>query len=302
MKNNKTKHERIHALLAAHKVEEFKGRHAYLHGMGLGREEYGVFWLRSDNATWGHTFGRMVGFNEMMYAHFGPRPSMGVGFAPVMDNMPPQPSEEDAGGLDGAPEAMARRRQRRTDRPTTYNEIYGNTLYGHDLMTTFGMSLHVLASPVIEVAEDGLSARSFYLTPGTMMFVNGAQGGRGGMWLWERYGSDFVYRDGKWWWFHEQVCPDFNGELDDENWAQDKFRKYIANTLEIGHMSTAPGSGISDERLAHSDISITQTVQDTVPDPMPYEKLDDEHSYSVGYNDFSGPLYPSNRSYGDYLY
>lgn len=301
MKNSRTKHERVHALLAAHKIEEFKGRHAYLHGMSMGREEYGTFWLRSDNATWGHTFGRMVGFMEMMRAHFGPRPSMGVGLAPVLDAPPPSPGSENT-GVDGAPEGLVRKRQSRTDRPATYEAIYGDTLYGHDVLATFSMNLHVLASPVIEVAEDGLSARSFYLTPGTMMFVNGHQGGRGGMWLWERYGSDFVFRDGKWWWFHEQVCPDFNGELDDDNWAQDRFRRYIDNTLGLGNLSPVPGSGISDSRLAHSDISIVQTVQDTVPAPEPYERLNDEHSYSVGYNDFSGPLYPSNRSYGDYLY
>ena len=40
---------------------------------------------------------------------------------------------------------------------------------------------------------------------------------------WERYGSDFVYKDGKWWYFHEHVCPDINFTYDQGNWAHDSF-------------------------------------------------------------------------------
>lgn len=315
---SKTKKERIHAVLAWQKIEEFKGRHAYLHSIGRGREEYGTFWLRSDNATWGHTFGRMVGFKEMQLAHFaeGPRVGMGGGpdgpggGAPGGGEGPggpggPGPGEQE-GNISGPGEMIngpsGKIHTKVYDRPTTAQEIYGDILYGHDTKGSFCASSHVLASSVIEVAEDGLSARSFYLTPGTMMNVNGNAGGRSGMWLWERYGSDFVYRDGKWWWFHEQVCPDLTGDYDDENWAQNRFRKYESGKLITGRCSGPPRTGISDLRSAHNDVSIIQTVQDTVPAPVPYEKLDEENTYSKGYNDFSGPLYPSTGGYGDYLY
>lgn len=45
MNRNLSEHDRINAVLAGQKVEELKARHAYLHGMGMGREEYGTFWL-----------------------------------------------------------------------------------------------------------------------------------------------------------------------------------------------------------------------------------------------------------------
>jgi len=193
--------------------------------------------------------------------------------------------------------------EKKFDRPTTMRDKYGMlNLYGHN-PGTFGQSCHVLASPVIEVADDGKSARSFYLTPGTMMGMNGPGGGRSGSWLWERYGSDFVYRDGRWWWFHEQVCPDIADGYDDTNWAQDRFRKYVSGELQVGKCSGAPRSGISDLRQAHQDISIIQTVQDTVPDPKPYEKLDEAHTYSPGCAEFENiELYPNNKGYGDPIY
>ncbi len=303
MNKNLSKHERIAAVIACQKVEEFKGRHAYLHGLGYGREEYGVFWLRSDNTTWGHTFGRMIGFKQMMENHFDEAPRLGFGFGPSYPReMPPmhEMDEDSEFEPEGGPTGRLRPKKPRTDRPTTPRDMYGDTLYGHEDRPCFASNAHILASPVIEVADDGQSARAFYLTPGNMYGVNGHQGGRCGMWLWERYGSDFVFRDGRWWWFHEQVCPDFCGDMDDENWAQDRFRKFLDQTLELGKCSSCGNLG--DARVAHCDVSIVQPVQDTVPDPKPYERLDDEHSYSVGYNDFSGELYPSCGSYGDYLY
>ena len=136
-----------------------------------------------------------------------------------------------------------------------------------------------------------------------MMGMNGPKGGRSGGWLWERYGSDFVYRDGRWWWFHEQVCPDIGDSYDSSNWAQDRFRKYLSGELKVGNCSGAPRSGISDLRQAHNDISIIQTVQDTVPAPEAYEKLDEAHTYSPGCADFEDIyIYPENKGYGDPIY
>jgi len=294
MNRNLSEHDRINAVLAGQKVEELKARHAYLHGMGMGREEYGTFWLRSDNSTFGHTFGRMMGWKELVPAHFGKPLSLN----PFGGGGPEEGMTIPEGDL-----PFGKKRPKRTDRPTKAADIFGNlNLFGHNDHGTFGQSCHVIASPVIEVADDGKSARSFYLTPGTMMGVNGDQGGRSGGWLWERYGSDFVYRDGRWWWFHEQVCPDIAGDIDAENWAQDRFRKYLAGTLKVGNASGPPRSGISDLRQAHNDVSIVQTVQDTVPAPKPYAKLDEDNTYSPGCSDFSGYIYPSTQGYGDYLY
>ena len=196
--SEKSFHDRVAAVVAGQKVEELKARHAYLHGVNRGREEYGTFWLRSDHSTFGHTFGRMMGYKELVPAHFG-EPLAANAFAKSDEKY----GMDDDNMKEGMPFENAT--EEKIDRPTKMRDIYGMfNLYGHN-PGTFGQSCHVLASPVIEVAEDGKSARSFYLTPGTMMGMNGPKGGRSGGWLWERYGSDFVYRDGRLWWFHEQV-------------------------------------------------------------------------------------------------
>ena len=301
MNKNKSFHDRVAAVVAGQKVEELKARHAYLHSMDRGREEYGCFWLRSDNSTFGHTFGRMMGYKELVPAHFG-EPLRANPFAPPEDGYGMGMPVGDDGEEMQMPFENAS--PKKFDRPTKMSEIYGTlNLYGHDEHGTFSQSSHILASPVIEVADDGKSVRSFYLTPGTMMGVNGPNGGRSGGWLWERYGSDFVYRDGRWWWFHEQVCPDIADSYDGSNWAQDRFRKYLSGELKVGQCSGPPRSGISDLKSAHNDISIIQTVQDTVPAPEPYEKLDEEHTYSPGCTEFEDIyIYPASKGYGDPVY
>ena len=302
MNKNLSFEQRIHNVLAGQKVEELKARHAYLHGMDCGREEYGWFWLRSDNSTFGHTFGRMMGFKELVPAHFDdPIDPLSMDLAP--DDRMIRP-----GGMgdlpDTGPFAMNKNREKPTDRPTKLVDIFGPFgLYGHNWKGTFAASCHVLASPVIEVADDGESARSFYLTPGTMMNVIGFGGGRNGMWLWERYGSEFVYRDGRWWWFHEQVCPDIADQYDGHNWAHDLYEKYVSGSLAVGQCSAPPVSGCSDVRQAHNDVSIIQTVQDTVPCPEPYAHLDEAHTYSPGCAEYRDiPIYPSAQGYGDYAW
>lgn len=280
--SEKSFHDRVAAVVAGQKVEELKARHAYLHGVNRGREEYGTFWLRSDHSTFGHTFGRMMGYKELVPAHFG-EPLAANAFAKSDEKY----GMDDDNMKEGMPFENAT--EEKIDRPTKMRDIYGMfNLYGHN-PGTFGQSCHVLASPVIEVAEDGKSARSFYLTPGTMMGMNGPKGGRSGGWLWERYGSDFVYRDGRWWWFHEQVCPDIAGDYDCGNWAHDRYMDYLDRDLNIGELGGRPAQ-LTEPGLFHADYSITQTVQDTVHPPVPYATLDDNNTYSPGRTDPTGKV------------
>ncbi|MBR2716420.1 MAG: nuclear transport factor 2 family protein, partial [Oscillospiraceae bacterium] len=245
--------QRIHNALGAQTVEEYKARHAYLHGVCYSREEWDYMWLKSPNTTWAHQFGRMVGWDEVY-----------MNSVEHMDRL----------AVMGSLDSM----------------VAYPVLMGHDLRSVTCSGCHVLSSDVIEVAEDGQSARSSYLTPGTLMGSVGMDGkGRGGVWLWERYGSDFVYCDGKWQWFHEQVCPDLAGAYDDQNWAHDRYLDYLDKDISIGEVGGNPAQ-LSEPGLFHADNSITQVVQNTVPAPRPYKTLDDENTYSPGRNDPTGKI------------
>lgn len=245
--------QRIHNALGAQKVEELKARHAYLHGISYSREEWDFFWLKSPNTTWAHQFGRMVGWDEVYYNS-----------VTHMDKMMVNSAFQQ---IEAFPE-----------------------LQGHDLRSTTSSGCHVLTSDVIEVSEDGLSARASYLTPGTLMGSIGMDNqGRGGTWLWERYGSEFVFVDGEWKWFHEQVCPDLAGNYDAGNWAHDRYLDYLDKDISIGEVGGNPAQ-LTEPGLIHADYSITQTVQDTVHPPKPYYHLDDDNTYSKGRTDPTGKI------------
>ena len=166
-------HDRIHRALGAQEIENIKTRHAYLHAKSHSYEEWSELWAYTDDVTWAHSFGRMVGWDEMYY---------------------------------GSVEKYDR------DMLSLYNTMVKKNphIIGKDFLAACLGGLHSLASGVIEVAEDGMSARSFFLTPGTLCACNMPSLKRDGAMCWERYGSDFVYKDGKWWYLHEHVCPDIN--------------------------------------------------------------------------------------------
>ena len=144
--------------------------------------------------------------------------------------------------------------------------------------------MHALSIGIIEIADDGQSGRSFYLTPGTMFDIIGRGDKRSGGWLWERYGSDFVYKNGQWLYVHEHVCPDFGSNYDGTNWGHDTWLKALNPEPERG--PHGPDGGVTEYDHMHKDYTICQLVQDTCPPPVPYKTLDDENSYAAGHNNF----------------
>lgn len=246
-----TLQQRIHNAIASQTVEEYKARHAYLHGIKHSREEWDELWLDSPNTTWAHQFGRMVGYEECYYNSV---------------------VHMDANFLKAAISRMTS----------------DDRMWGREFLSTGRSGLHAIASDVIEVAEDGRTARAFFLTPGTMT-ASYSDGHRADNWVWERYGSEFAYVEGKWKWFHEHVCPDLSGSYDTGNWAQDKYQDYVDGKLIIGDLGGYPDR-LTEPGLTHYDYSIIQTVQDTVPPPAPYKTMDDHNTYSPGRTDPTGKI------------
>ena len=245
MKKDLTFEQRLHNAEASQTVEEFKARHAYMHGISYSREEWDFLWYDSVNTTWAHQFGRMCGFEEVYLNSVGHTDGMAMRSMMEMTKKFPE-------------------------------------YQGHDIRSTGSSGVHVLASDVIEVADDGMSARSFYLTPGTLTGPIGFDGQhRGGVWLWERYGSDFAFVNGEWKWFHEQVCPDIAGDYDVGNWARNRYLDFIENDCTVGELGGRPAQ-LTEPGMLHADYTVVQTVQDTVPAPKPYRTMDNDNTYSPG--------------------
>jgi len=251
MKKHLTRAQRVHNAAGIQKAELYKAVHAYLHAAALCREEFDVMWHKCDNTTWAHQFGRMVGWDEIYYNSVVHTESMMTGFrAKMMQDF--------------------------------------QELWGGDFRTITASGAHALASDVIEAADDGQSVRMYYLTPGTLMGAVGFDGQhRGGVWLWERYGTEFVCIDGKWLFFHEHVCPDLVGDYDTQNWAHDRYEQFLDGSLVLGDLGGYPDR-LTEPGTLHNDYCIVQPPQDTVPPPKPYKTLDDENTYSPGRTDPTG--------------
>ena len=309
-----TLQQRLHNAFGVQAVENIKTEHAYLHAASHSFEEWDTLWSRSDDITWAHGFGRMVGWDEVWYGSVW-------GYDADVINLYLQLLDQ-------------------------YPEVNGKDPRACGLG-----GLHSLASGVVEVAEDGKSARSLFLTPGSMASAHSPRGKRAGNMLWERYGSDFIYDEaaGKWLYFHEHVCPDFGFSYDTSDWAHNQLAAERGGPGGgpggpgggpggpgggpggpgggpggpgggpggpgggpggPGGGPGGPGSGPgkaqtedsgrvpaciahrpkkdpprTDKEKLHWQWSLTQPVQASVSWPVPYETLDDENSYAPGHND-----------------
>jgi len=77
---------------------------------------------------------------------------------------------------------------------------------------------HDLTTPVIEIAGDGKTAKGLWNSPGVLTRRE-ATGELRSVWIWVKYGCDFVQEDGKWKIWHFQVYITFRTPFD-EGWAK----------------------------------------------------------------------------------
>lgn len=307
MKTHLTLSQRIHNAEGMQAAEYLHARHTYLHATSYCKEEWGEFWDTSEEASWGHLFGVMCGFDEVWYNSV---------------------SNYDPDGFRG----------------------YINLVKQHPEISWFDarsireISMHTLATDIIEAADDGKTVRASFLTPGVLVFALNANHHYRGLTLWERYGSDFVYDEdsGEWLYLHEQVCPDMGGPMDVCNPGMDAYNKLMgigggpgaggppqgqggapgAGGPPPQGMGGAPGAGgppqggathgdgnaqvpgmVVKEKGAtrgatsaggakgevhvkvpgpiHYNYTPIMHVQNTVPWPEPYKTMDREHTYRI---------------------
>ena len=208
MKTHLTLSQRIHNAEGMQAAEYLHARHTYLHATSYCKEEWGEFWDTSEEASWGHLFGVMCGFDEVWYNSV---------------------CNYDPDGFRG----------------------YINLVKQHPEISWFDarsireISMHTLATDIIEAADDGKTVRASFLTPGVLVFALNANHHYRGLTLWERYGSDFVYDEDsdEWLYLHEQVCPDMGGPMDVCNPGMDAYNKLMGIGGGPGGPGPGPGPG-----------------------------------------------------------
>lgn len=111
----------------------------------------------------------------------------------------------------------------------SYCESNGIDISGmtdEEILETYGgvgqLLLHVTTTAIIEVAEDGQTAKCFWYSPGMI-----AETGQSANTIWEAYGVDFVKENGQWKMWHLHMFTDFMGSF----------------YLTLGNSSAAGGMG-----------------------------------------------------------
>lgn len=246
--NKLTLKERIHRAQGSQELERKKAIHSWVHAVSYEREEFDRLWVNSENATWGHNFGRMVGFDEIYYNH-------------AIDEV-----------------------ERALEESMRLGRKYPEYM-GTDVRSVGAAAIHALSEGCIEMAEDGGSGRGWFMTPGIM---GGATEGRNGLRslvnLWEYYGCDFVYHDGEWLYIHEHVCPMFGAPYNAGNWGHELYGK--ADDDPAHNMRMPAPCKVTDNRVFSDRYDVHQVVQHLLWEcPKPYETLGGENSYSPGRNE-----------------
>ncbi len=247
MKRHLSVEQRLEQALASQQVEKLHGKHNYFHARNFSAEEWSTIWSQSDNTAWAHGFGRMRGFDQIWYNSVTMYDySVYETYIDLVQMFP------EIGGLDPRP--------------------------------VMELSMHTLVNGIIEVAEDGKTARSSFVTPGMLYDCINSMAVKQGISFWERYGSDFVCEDGAWKYLHEHVCPDFGMPFDFVNMAADEYERAVNPALG-GPMAPPAGRDdrveLADPGPLHQKYSIFQPVQNTVPWPEPYVSMNDQHSYAT---------------------
>lgn len=79
------------------------------------------------------------------------------------------------------------------------------------------MNLHTLTSPLIEVAEDGKTAKGVWVSPGIKSHETDFN--HQAYWSWSRYGVDFIKEDNKWKIWHLLMCGMFRTPFE-KSWVE----------------------------------------------------------------------------------
>lgn len=237
--------ERIHNMEATQEVQNTLSRHIWYHARGASREDFGTNWSKRPDISWGQDWGRVHTRRSFWYAKV-------TGY-----------------------DMMAYR---------GYLGIYPvyPQIGGVDARYLFGAAMHGVNTDVIEVADDGQSARGSWLAPGNIHAQPQADKHPLRLTDLERYGTDFVYEDGNWKFLHNQVCPDVMIPGDFLNWAAESYKyckEHGGEPRDEEHRWDTMPYPVDDPPAVHNDYSPVQMPQNTVPYPKPYKTLDADNSY-----------------------
>ena len=148
--------------------------------------------------------------------------------------------------------------------------------------------LHVTTTAIIEVAEDGKTAKGYWYSPGMI-----AESGSSANSIWEAYGADFVKEDGEWKLWHLHMYTDFmcqfgdtftgssnnggsGGPSGEGSGEQGGQIAYVGEegAQELALSALEKGDYLYLQQYTEFSTDRLRQEMEVVPIPMPYEKWD----------------------------
>lgn len=152
-------------------IQNLMSRRAFYHSVGQNEKELEL-WARKREIRWAQNQGCWIGMKSLKVYYDDVNRRMQAAGLSRLSKLNP--------AIRDVPE----------------NRFVGNTI------------LHLLTTPIIEIAADGQSAKGLWYTPGAILTTDDGKTPQG-LWIWERYGVDFVKEDGRWAFLNIQVNTDF---------------------------------------------------------------------------------------------
>lgn len=143
--------------------------------------------------------------------------------------------------------------------------IGANTFAEDDDERKGQMHLHLITTPIIEIAGDRQTAQAIWLSPG----AESAPGKMEDSWCWVKYGIDFIREDEKWKFWHFHMYRIFTVPYN-KSWADVEYEaaRYLPESIRPHRPNSY--------RWEYSRESTFEIVPHI---PEPYEHWDDTMSY-----------------------
>lgn len=142
--------------------------------------------------------------------------------------------------------------------------------------------IHTLTTPVIEIAQDGLTAKGVWKSPGAETITDPNTGKLTGMWAWTKYACDFIKEEGEWKILHYHVYRIFMTPAD-MNYTDGYEMKFMNEATSLLREDSAAARGASKKEPTTYDNPFTATyVPELVPTPPePYKTFSETFSYGI---------------------
>ena len=242
-KKELTLEQKVQKTLDALEVANVMSRHAYYHGVGYHLQELKEIWVKEDGeyaatASFGQNHGYWVGMKSIK-RYYG--------------------------------ELNERNRKANLEK---VHKLHPEIAIKKENEGVGSLIMHTLTTPIIEVAGDGKTAKGMWYSPGQVTEI-GPDGNPMAMWMWEKYGADFVKEDGKWKIWHLHMYSDF-AVPPGKSWTDPTI---MGNPFSSGDTVERPPEMKPDiEVVTYKEWSPT-TVPQLVPMPEPYYTFSETFSY-----------------------